>query len=85
MFRAHFLAPSSCQEVSSAFLNRAAQSPLQNSRTPLLLHVSEERPYGLSRLCAGLRLRLPVYPNLPLRRLSVATGLEDDDWDGMGG
>ena len=26
MFRAHFLAPSSCQEVSSAFLNRAAQS-----------------------------------------------------------
>ena len=34
------------------------------------------RPYDLSRLCVGVRLRLPVYPHLPLRRLHIATGLE---------
>ena len=28
----------------------------------LLSQSSERRPYGLSRLCAGLRLQLPVYP-----------------------
>ena len=50
----------------------------------MLLHVIEERPYGLSRLCAGLQLRLPVYPHLPLRCFPVATGLEDDEvgWNG---
>ena len=28
----------------------------------LLSQSSERRPYGLSRLCAGLWLQLPVYP-----------------------
>lgn len=32
----------------------------------------------LSRLRAGLRLRLPVYPHLPLRRSPIAAGLSDD-------
>ena len=61
-------------EVSSAFLKRAAQSliRLQNSAAA---PVREERPYGLSRLRAGLRLRLPVYPHLSLRRLPIAAGL----------
>ena len=40
------------------------------------LGLSERRPYDLSRLCAGLRLQLPVYPHLLLRRSPIATGLE---------
>ena len=61
-------------EVSSAVLKRAAQSP---RRLPnfTAAPVREERPDGLSRLRAGLQLRLPVHPHLSLRRLPIATRL----------
>ena len=61
--------------VSSAVLERAALTfrwVLNITSSP----VSKERLYSLSRLCAGLRLRLPVYLHLLLRRSLVATGLE---------
>ena len=35
----------------------------------------EERPYGLSCLCVGLQLQLPVIPHLLLRHSPNATGL----------
>ena len=67
--------------VSSAVLKRAAQTlrRLPNSNAA---PVVDERPYGLSRLCAGLRLRLPVYPHLSLRRSPITTGLGDDEMMG---
>ena len=37
--------------------------------------VSKEQPYSLIHLVADLRLRIPVYPNLSLHCLPVATGL----------
>ena len=48
-------------EVSSAFLERAAQSHrwLPNSNAA---PVGEERPYGLCRLCAGPRLATSSVP-----------------------
>ena len=72
-------------EVSSAILERAAQSLRLLPNVALL---SERRPYGLSRPCAGLRLQLPVYPHLLLRRspiATVATGLGVMIWGGGGG
>ena len=50
-------------------------------RVPLLLLTpTEKQSYGLSRLCAGLRVQLPVYPHLLLCRSPNATGLGDQEW-----
>ena len=71
-------------EVSSAILERAAQSLRLLPNVALL---SERRPYGLSRPCAGLRLQLPVWIHLLLRRspiATVATGLGVMIWGGGG-
>ena len=66
--------------VSSAVLERPAQT-LRWLSNITSAPVSKEWPYSLSRLCAGLWLRLPVYPLLSLRRSPIATGLEVIGWD----
>lgn len=60
--------------MSSAVLKRAAQS-LRRLPNSTAAPFGVERPYGLSRLCASLRLQQPVCPHLSLRRSPVATGL----------
>ncbi len=61
-------------QVSSVFLKRAAQS-LRRLPRSTAASFSRQLPYSLSQLCAGLHLRLPVYPHLSLRCLPVTTGL----------
>ena len=61
--------------VSSVVLNRAAQSLML---LPLSIPASAwigEWPNGLSHLCTGSQLQLPVYPHLLLCWFPLATGL----------
>ena len=66
--------------VSSAILESAAQT-LRLLLNITSVPVSNEWPYSMSCLCAGLWLRLPVYLHLSLCRLPVAIGLEVIGWD----
>ena len=66
-------------EVSSAILKRAAQSLRGLPNFTAASSSSDRRPYGLSRLCVGLWLQLPVYPHLLLGHSPVATGLALDE------
>ena len=66
--------------MSSAVLDRGSQT-LRWLLNIISAPISKERPYSLSHLCAGLWLRLPMYPHLSLRWSPVATGLEVIGWD----
>ena len=66
MFRAPFSSPFLMPGRWTVWSLKGLLSPSDSCQTPPLLHFSGEWPYGLSCLCAGLWLWLPVYPHLSL-------------------
>ena len=77
MFGTSFLVRSSCYGGEQCDPKTGLLSHSRGCQIPLLprVPVMSIWPYGLSRLCAGLWLQLPVYPHLLLGHSPVATGL----------
>ena len=75
MFGTPFLVLSSCYGGEQCDPEEGCSVVQGAAESFCCLGPEKRRPYGLNRLCAGLRLQLPVYPHLLLRRSPVATGL----------
>jgi hypothetical protein len=75
MFRAPFLAPSPFYGGKQCCPEEGCLVTQADAELCCCLVTARERPLGLGRLCAGLRLQLPVHPHLLCRRSPVATGL----------
>ena len=84
MFGTPFLVLSSCYGGEQCDPEKGCSVTQGAAESRSCLGSSGRRPYGLSRLCAGLRLQLPVYPHLLLRRSPIATGLGKVDDRGRG-
>ena len=61
------------QEGKQSYPKEGCLVAQEAAELPCCSRFKEERPSGLSRLCAGLQLQLPVFPHLLLHRSSNAS------------
>ena len=81
IFGASFLVHSPCCRGEQCCPREGSLDTQMTSEHFTSAPVSKEQSYSLSPLCAGLWLRLPVYPHLSLCRSPVAIELEVIGWD----